>query len=383
MRRTDSRLVGLSLVVLATAAGCGDDESCAQPLRLATFNGGLAMGDVSLWEERMPPQVAALGAADIDLLCVQEYWSYWAELQTATAATLPNQVHLPPMADCATPACSPDEASPLDTCMIAHCDGMTGSDLIGCGSDHCMDLINELSGPCLGCLMENAPGGLPGIRDTCISTDPSAGNSYLYDCSYDTGILTSASIVAQESQPLDSYYVTAAVDFARINTGAGDIDVFCTHLGSAIFDYAGEHGDWKGEQSAQIDQLLAFIADKNDGIRPAVLLGDLNHGPPIAEAGIEGEWPDHYQRLLDAGFVNPYAEQADVECTFCPDNTLLSDDSDPRLVDHILWMNAPAATHTTRLLTESITVNAGGEPVQTHHSDHYGLVSEVDGWCAK
>jgi len=387
MGRPDLGLWGLSLVAVAMATGCSDaddgEQQCAEPLRVATYNGGLAVGSVAHWEERMAPQVAALGAADIDLLCVQEFWVYWEQLTEATAATLPTTVHLPPIEDCQPPACTPEEAEPLDECMTAHCDGLTGTELVDCGSAQCMDEINNVSGPCLQCLLANADGGLPGIREACVSTDPSSGSSYLYDCAYDTGILTSLPVVAQQSQPLDSYYVTAAVDFARIDTGAGEIDVFCTHLGSAIFDYEGEHGSWKGEQSAQIDQLLAFIEDHNDGTRPAVLLGDLNNGPAIDSAGIVSEWPDHYQRLLDAGFTNPYAEQADVDCTFCPDNTLRDDNSDPRLLDHILWRHPPAAVHTARFMSETVTLDTDDGSVESNYSDHYGLVSEVTGWCTE
>jgi len=105
-------------------------------------------------------------------------------------------------------------------------------------------------------------------------------------------------------------------------------------------------------------------------------------GPQLDAASIESEWPDHYQRLLDAGFVNPYAEQADVECTLCPDNALRNDDSDPKLIDHILWKNAPAATHTTRFMTETVTLDLEGQSVDSNHSDHYGLVCGVEEWCA-
>jgi endonuclease/exonuclease/phosphatase family metal-dependent hydrolase len=241
---------------------------------------------------------------------------------------------------------------------------LVGSALLQCGQDNCPDEVGALGGGCLSCVVGNAEGGIGAIEAACLSDD--ATESYLYDCRYDTGILTSAEVVHQESLRLPSYLVAASVDYARV----GGLDVFCTHLQSeSSLAYQGDFDDWKDEQAHQIDALLAFIDDKNDGSRPVALLGDLNTGPGLPD--IDGVWPEHYQRLLDAGLTNPFVAQDDVACTLCDDNTFRTPGSSNTLIDHVLLRGTSGQYR--RMLTEPTTLPAG----PSHHSDHYGLAADV------
>ncbi|MFH2009190.1 MAG: endonuclease/exonuclease/phosphatase family protein [bacterium] len=219
-------------------------------------------------------------------------------------------------------------------------------------------------------------GGLDGIQEACVTSEVGTGTSYLYNCEYDTGILTSAPIVAQDSIALDSFLVAASVNYARVDTPVGQLDVFCTHLASNIptFTYNGAHGSYKEEQAAQIGQLLAFIDEKNDGSVPVIVLGDLNTGPAIAGTNIEAEWDDHYQLLLDYGLTNPYAEQDDVAPTVSRDNTFLSDTSTEKLLDHALVRDYPGRTFGERTLMDTVHIDVDGQDVETHPSDHFGLI---------
>ena len=78
--------------------------------------------------------------------------------------------------------------------------------------------------------------------------------------------------------------------------------------------------------------------------------------PPQLADGLVGEWPSHYRRLLDAGFSNPYQEQGNTRCTLCPESTFRSDDSDPRLIDHILVQGARSDIAVTRFMNGTITI---------------------------
>jgi endonuclease/exonuclease/phosphatase family metal-dependent hydrolase len=386
MTRTKPKVMGMTLFALAATVGCGEGGGAecdpSQPVRLATFNGGLAP-DVGLVAERIRPVMETLAAQELDLLCVQELWQDWETL-TAAAAGLPNTVHLPPLSECPS-GCFPGELDELLACGEQHCQGLVGPELMSCGATNCNDEVFALSPGCLDCVVSTMTGGggMEDIAADCPVPAEELGDSYLFGCHYDTGILTSATIVEQESRPLDSYMVLSTVDFARIETGSGKLDVFCAHLQSEMDNYQGDFGSYQGEQAHQIDQLLAFVAEKDDGSRPVVLLGDLNTGPAIPEANLEGEWPDHYQRLLEAGFDNPYAAQDDVACTLCPDNTLRPADSDGQLIDHILLKNASSDASGSRFMTEPTRLQIDGNTVESNFSDHYGLIMELDGWCAE
>ena len=69
--------------------------------------------------------------------------------------------------------------------------------------------------------------------------------------------------------------------------------------------------------------------------------------------------------------------------TLCPDNTLRADDSDALLIDHILLRNASSEASSSRFMTETISLEVDGATVESNYSDHYGLVMDLQPWCAK
>jgi endonuclease/exonuclease/phosphatase family metal-dependent hydrolase len=373
-----------------STAGCGS-EACEQapPLTLATFNAGLAAADVEYAPERAEPVAEALAAQRVDVLCVQEFWSAadWDRLIEAAGTNLPNVVRRDPLPQCAS-GCLAGETDPVATCAAEPCAGLTGVEYLGCADSHC-GAQQVLSGSCIGCLLgeATADGGATEteLAERCAIPPDQSADAYLFDCSYDTGILTSGAVVHQESRPLDSFMVLSTVDHARIATEAGEVDVFCAHLQSEMgFPYQGDFGSYEAEQAHQIDQLLAFIGEKDDGSRPVVLMGDLNTGPAIPEAGVVGEWPHHYQRFVTAGFANPHAESGDASCSYCPENTFQSDSADPRLLDHILLKNATTGASCTRFMTETTTIESkDGDLVETHYSDHFGLQATLESSCGE
>jgi endonuclease/exonuclease/phosphatase family metal-dependent hydrolase len=387
-------LVAASLLALCGAAGCtSDDCDQARPVGLATFNLGLAAGDVDYVRERVQPVADALAAADLDVLCVQEVWDSddWLTLVEAAGDALPNHLRTDPLADCAS-GCTAADTDPVRQCADPYCAGQTGELYLTCAYDNCPDEVNQLgavNSACLSCLLSEAgddPDATPDeLVEHCSGASGQGDNAYLYDCAYDTGLLTRGTILAEDSLPLDSFMVASAVEYARIDTGSGELDVFCAHLQSEMgFEYGGEHESYEEEQYHQISQLLGFISARSDGSRPVVLMGDLNTGPTIPADGLVGEWPSHYRRLLDAGFSNPYQEQGNTRCTLCPESSFRSDDSDPRLIDHILVQGARSDLAVTRFMNETITIEpSGGDPVETHYSDHFGLKATLGPWCVE
>lgn len=384
MKRQRGTVVGLSLVALAATTGCTDDDcGTGEPVRVATFNAGLAESDVDYVQERDNQVVEALAAEQLDVLCVQEFWKHYFDFLVRNVPDMPHTVHLPSWENCPT-GCTAAELAPALACAATHCDGLCGVELLGCARfEYCEEDVTQLPSGCLACVTDHGFAGacLDEIEQQCVKPDDEVEESFLYECSYDTGILSRLPIAAQESRELDSYLVLAAVDFARVETESGEMDVYCTHLQSEMsFAYEGDHGDWKGEQAAQIDQVLAFIDEKSDGSRPVVLLGDLNTGPGRPADGIVGEWPEHYDRLLAAGFEAPCGGPS-APCTICSDNTLRSTDSDDKLIDHILIKHGASEATCSRFMTETISIEVDGAPVETSYSDHYGQVMQLGAWC--
>jgi endonuclease/exonuclease/phosphatase family metal-dependent hydrolase len=367
------RISALPLVVLALGllAACDEDES--ETLRVGTYNAGLAPGYVPLSEERAPETIAAIARQDLDVFCVQEIWRTEdaRALQEAGADRWPHRIVPAPQPAAPTssePACEAAALAPIQTCAASECAGVATGTLASCVLARCDAALTELSSECAGCLASQIGASLPDIVSTC-TTEPSG--ALAFGGSFGLGLLSRYPILEQDLLVLDATFNRRGVIHARLDTPeAGQVHVFCTHL-TAIFDdvpYPGP-GSWEAEQRAQIEALLAFVAEKTGGEGPAVLLGDLNTGPRVSD--IEPEAPDNYALLLRA-FRDPHAEDTDdVQCTFCPDNPLVPEGTRPVLIDHVLVRDLDGPVR--RFFTEPIQIDVGGTRETTALSDHYGV----------
>ena len=196
----------------------------------------------------------------------------------------------------------------------------------------------------------------------------------VYSGSTGTGILTNAEILERDALTLPSVLDRRAVLYAKLATPIGELHAFCTHLTANLagVPHPGKTS-WRRDQSAQIDALLAFVEKKADG-RPALILGDLNTGPAIAPA-ISPSLPDHYARLVQRGFLNPYAAQRDVRCTYCFDNPLEGGRGTRGvLIDHVLLRGFEGSVLPgEQIMRPLVTVEPAGKPVRIGLSDHYGV----------
>jgi hypothetical protein len=105
-----------------------------------------------------------------------------------------------------------------------------------------------------------------------------------------------------------------------------------------------------------------------------VLLGDLNTGPAISPH-ISPIMPRHYERLLGRGFLNPYAAQTDVQCTYCFDNPLEGKSgTHGYLIDHVLLRGFAGQVTGEQVMRPSLMVEQGGRPIRSGYSDHYGVI---------
>lgn len=355
----------------AAGAGGAGGEPTAWQFRALTYNTALAPDFEPLTAERSPQVQAALAdaAKQLDLVCVQEYWSSadFAALQGALVGELPHAYRQPGRPG--TGSCSPADLGELGGCLAAKCPQKQGIELVECAQIQCSAAIQHVDGGCLGCFLEHLDGS---SAEACLADAPS--DPALFGGTFDVGLLSRYPLLQQAALEYDAYFVRASALYAQVDVpGLGLVDTFCTHLGSSlgVIPYRGPHGSWNGEHAYQVAQLLGFVSARASGQHPVLLLGDLNTGP--ASAGpppIQAELPLDYQLLLGAGFDSAMASP---QCTLCSDNALRSGNSRETWLDHALIRGFPGAVLAERALTQTFELGTAPNTLAMNLSDHYGL----------
>jgi len=358
--------------------------------RVATFNAGLAVGVVKLASERVEPVAQAVPKMGVYLVCLQEVWleEHWARIVHATSALLPHAVRLPPVATAKNPAgssnaaaCSAEEIAPLASCAKQSCPGLTSDELASCVLKRCRGIANRLSAECASCLATDPTGTADAILAPCVGsrTAMKGGGSpshvVAFGGSYGLGMLTSETIVAEDTLRLETDLNPRAAMYVRLRTESiGEIDAFCTHLTPDVGELAPPAGrTWGDVHAAEVDALAKWIDIKANGARPIILLGDFNSGPPISATTTERFAAD-YAKFMSNGFINAYTLGPGALCTFCDANPLNEGaGSEGTIIDHILTKNFAGRVSVEPILRESIDLRVGSETVRAAYSDHYGL----------
>ena len=386
---------GIILAVALVLTGCSDssDEPGIPRLTVTTYNVGLALNFVPYSNERLVANAELLANYDSDVMCFQEVWlDYQVEaISEAVRDRLPHIYTVPPeqvFADDA--ACSAEEIAGLEACTRAQCPGLSGSDLIACVPAQCGASFADLSPNCFDGVV--AAVGTPDITvDELVDTVTQPTGKFAYEGSL--GLIL-ASRYPLENRAFQDFIDDSSTNhrgalYADIRVGRDTYVVGCTHTTanlSASIDYppSGKHGSWQGENRFMQEQLMAFAKNKAAG-RPILMAGDFNCGLANAAHGVDAEWPENCQLWLDAGFMDPGAEQ--LPCTFCySENSILqlgSGDSDTFL-DHIYVHNVSANTplQAERVLDDTVAIEATDppqelaaedSPIMLHPSDHYAV----------
>jgi endonuclease/exonuclease/phosphatase family metal-dependent hydrolase len=369
--------LALGLPILGFAA-CSTDETTAEPgpsFTVVSYNGGLARGFVEATDARAPLTIEALAAVVADVICVQEFWlpEHVDALKAATQAGYPNSVFLSPdNGTTTTAACAPADTLDLRTCVTANgCDLVCADKLISCSLMTCSTEAFALPPECLACVQANIGNPLDDIIAIC----EAESGEYAYGGSFGIGLLSKSAIKAQDTLVMDSTTNRRGVAYALVDTPLGEVHAFCTHLTAVFSDivYPKTTGSWEEEQAAQIDEMILWAESKAGGGQ-IVIMGDMNTGP--AGDGYIAEVPQNYQKFVDAGYANPYAETAGAPCTYCGDNPIVSrgnDDNESVVIDHILTNGFSVSGSGTRIIDGGVTVDNCDETINSAYSDHYGL----------
>ena len=352
--------------------------TAAGPLRLATFNAGLAVDVVPHAREREPHVLAALAALPADVVCVQEIWqeTTWRSLVEAARLRFPFTIRSRVSVG-AGAACSREEVAPALECALRHCSDRGPKERSRCVLTSCAALGLRMSHECLACLTENRHAELGDIASACVGD---GGAASPHAPSTGMALLSRAPLRAVEELALESSLHPRSVIHAAIEgLELGPLHVFCAHL-TPVLRTIRTRSAWRREQSKQIDALLAFV-DRVAGDAPAVLLGDLNCGPAI-EPAVRGRLVGHYARFSAAGFANPFASSSVAACTFCDENPIVGGSRWPGaagvLIDHALTRNVDASVSASRTLDRPVSVVVGDRRLELRYSDHYGVVVSLD-----
>lgn len=156
--------------------------------------------------------------------------------------------------------------------------------------------------------------------------------------------------------------------------------VFCTHLSAVLNEvrYEGSFGDWEGENTAQLLEMLEWVDEKSEDGAQLVVLGDLNTGPAVSSEDIVAEVPESYAQLDDFDYEDPYLDGPEPDCTFCSSNPLVHGDDTGvgGMIDHIMVRGFDTAVSIELIFDGLLPVegDAGVDaPGELPLSDHYGL----------
>jgi endonuclease/exonuclease/phosphatase family metal-dependent hydrolase len=341
------------------------------PLRLATFNAGLAVGLLPHTTERLPYVLSALGALDVDVLFVQEFWVdvHFEALRRAVAARWPHVFRAEPFHPVQAGSCTGAEVGPLVRCAERHCAGLSDEALARCVVENCAATALGLSAPCVNCIASHPSGTLHEIVGRCVGVAPSEaqptpaspagyGGLVAYGGSFGTGLLSRVALRDRATLVFDATINARGALHARISVGpisaSGDLDVIATHLSPG-----------GAEQEPQVVRLLAWI-DEVAGARPAVLLGDLNVTPGSRL----------YRQLLDAGFREP--DRNDARATYGHGLETGRGTHAGWKLDHVLVRNVGARVVSERILDTPLSIATKAGRVDTTLSDHFGVLATLD-----
>jgi len=424
-------------------SGTCQSGTCTGPtaVRVETFNVALAGAFIPFEAERRDPLINAIPTTDADIICLQEVWEQ-ADKDAIVAAAASEFPHSAVFAhDLDTPVDDPTDqngqipampsgvpcpdanvgdfganlADQLDQtaqCLADFC-STTGDETgrttsADCAADACTLSVagllfgNELQQRCYACAVTQLPTEIIAtLADRCKTIE---NQDLAFRGQNGVMILSRFPLSNEETFVVPGTWNRRVVvnATATLPTGA-ELDVYCNHLtpifnvtGINTFPYTGQYGggattepeQWEAEQRLQAEKLITYV-QQTSGTRPAVVLGDINAGREVTDAGgqivlyAEGEPTlDVLESVLTLGAVANYEPL----CTFCDTNPLNGvEDTLPVWIDHIhlYGLDASTVVSTERNFDEFVV------PVQIDDgmggttgalvplSDHYGMRSVI------
>lgn len=342
------------------------------PLRVLTFNAGLAPQLLPNVDERSTAIAKALASLNASVVCLQEVWLDRHYQAIVSQQSFPRTLR-PARAPAPEGMCSASESAQAFACVRRTC-GDVQKASVQCIAQRCGGAKTPISPGCQSCLTADPTRPPAETYRACVSdqvTDqskPSERPAYVYGGSYGLALLFRPEVLENDFLALPSRLVARGALYARLALPApmNRLHVFCTHLTP----------DSKQENQVELDALVAFIEKKAPRGEPVLLLGDLNMGPPAE--GVRAKLPENFQVLMRAGFRSPYLGADSPSCTFCDDNPMVSGRGrGGSVLDHTLLRDLDWVVRSDRVLDDSIELQIERRTLTSTYSDHYGVLSSI------
>ena len=381
------KIVTLTLFIIFSLPSFGSDNT---KLTFMTYNLGLAHTFVPYAKERRASLIHQLQNVDSDILCLQEIWTQ--EDREKVMDSLKDKyphILMPPITQSTVPeapACRIRDLfgeGKIVSCFKDTCEGLKGDEFTQCVIIKCKDSLIKLKKNRIGCaqaLMAQVgknplltilkllwPFGRPGV--------------FVYEGSEGTMLLSKHPFVKGSTGFKDLSKVSTlthrGIIYADLSFDSKNFFMACTHLTanlSKAAPYAGSFSGWEEENRNQVSQLIELANIKGKS-KIKVLMGDMNAGPSIKSANINGDFEKSYNNFLKAGYIPSFVNNPNVQCTTCNTNNLREINDNNNIIDHVLFKDLPTESNITSkvFFTEKTKIEINGVPIETNLSDHFGI----------
>ena len=411
------------------ASGAAIAGAAGARVIVETFGTNLYGADSPSEAERRPALLAAIAAADSDVLCVTDVLreedtqaiadaakaafphSTWGTRDDKTRADDPRDLagNLP-TAPATAPCSSAAQRKALEegvACAEMVCSSIPSDPSghvtsVDCVSSQCSaPLLPLLVGSdddrrCVSCLEAELASysSWTELVARC-ETDPEAG--FVFHGQTDTVLLSKHPFVegSQRSAVLPSSLFRREVLRASIDVGGG-LDVYCVHLQTAfsgsLIVYPGPYGAglsgtqaWAAENRLQAKRVADFVLANSAADRPTVVVGNLESSQQVTSASgallvSANGAPETLDLLTPTPFLRGVVAGYQPVCTVCPENPLAQIAPPGMWTEHVLIRGLTQANveATSRGFMEpKVTITGPSGPTMVPLSSHTSLRSTL------
>lgn len=368
------------------------------PIKLATYNLGLAHGFVDLAKERRGELEKALPKVPADIFCMQEVWLKKDRKAIGRAMRTQFPYSIVPAIEKSkadhAPVCKISDLfgqqtsgePKIVTCFQTKCKGLEGQAFTNCVLNDCrvsLDNLKQTKRQCAQALMAQV-GKNPTLAMLQLISPLRKVDLFTYKGSNGLMLFSKYPFKKQGLTSMRALSTLTRRDFlyAEVDLPGGPLFVGCTHP-SANFTqtapYTGPFRDWEEENAQQMKLVDGTITQLASG-KPIALLGDFNFGPTFAEQNIVGDFEKNYWDFVGTQYLDPMVWPQFRACTFCNSNTLNKPTDSSNLIDHIFLKNIDQeqVLKTSLIMTEKVMVKRDRQWLSTNLSDHFGVLVELN-----
>ncbi len=374
-----------SIILLLVAAF--STAASAETFKASAYNLGLAQGFVAYAEERLKPLQQELKNGDADLYCLSEVWAKKDRdfLVTSLKKDFPF-AHFEEIEQTFSrnrPSCKITDLfgkGKFASCVLKECKDLDDSEFTQCVTKSCGPALRALQGDkrqCAQALMAQV--GNSTVRSLIRVLNP-LKRAGLFAYGGGNGLLLLSKKPMTEKGLVDLTAISTLNRRGALKAVVAEKQVYCAHLSANLDEtapYTGVFENWEEENFQQTKRLLD---EAEKSTKPTLMMGDFNCSFDLPSEGIQGDFEKSCLLFRERGFDQFYLDQSP-QCTFCSSNSLIAENPNEGgdfLIDHIFTRGVSDSV-IKRVFDQKRTIKLNnGQPKETHLSDHYGLMIEIE-----